>query len=161
MLPKPESCRSCPWYGDGQGYCPDEIPEGCQVVLLAQNPGETEEFQGRPLIGTTGQIMRQQFVSRHLAGRRVGYANVVKCRRQGEGGRRSNELPRLWTSEWRAVMAACRPALEATLARLNEDAIVVPMGEHAIAVMTELMAPGRKKPPVLHLRGTLVGDACA
>lgn len=110
------------------------------------------------MIGTTGQILRQQLVIPHLGHRGIGYANVIKCRKQTDG-RRSNNLPRLWTHEWHEIMAHCKPALDATLARLNEDALVVPMGEHSIAVMTELMAPGRKKAPVLHLRGTFIEQA--
>ena len=155
-MKKPDSCRACPWYGDGEGYCPDEVPPRAEVIFVCQNPGETEEVQARPLVGMTGQILRHQFVARHLTGHKMGYANIVKCRRQVEG-RRSNDLPPIHTQEWREIVTYCRPALDESLARAPE-AIVVLMGEHAVAARTDLLARRGKKPKMLHLRGTFIAD---
>ena len=153
MLPKPSSCIGCPWAGDMTGFVPDEVPDGVRVLFVAQNPGASEELQGRPLIGVTGQMFRSRFVARHLPGVMVGYANILKCRaavtKDGKTTR-SNSMPPLGGKAWQTVVGHCRQYLEATLTKCP-DAIVVPMGEHAA-----LAVAGRKAKAMLHLRGTLV-----
>lgn len=151
MSPKPNSCLGCPFYGDGQGFVDDEAPEGAQVIFVAQNPGEVEEIQARPLIGPTGQMLRNRFVSKHLPGVSAGYANIVKCRWQ-QGGRRSNNLPPLGSEAWKDVVKHCAGYLQATLARCPR-AVVVPMGEHAALALT-----GLKAKAMLHLRGTALEE---
>ena len=136
-------------WGDGLGFTPDEVPAGAQVLFVAQNPGETEEIQGRPLIGVTGQLLRRQLVPRYLGDMVVGYGNMLKCRAQDAVGRHTNTLPAAGSAEWQAAVRHCWPYLEATLARVPE-ALVVPMGDHAIRAFTGLRGK------VLHLRGTLV-----
>lgn len=153
MLPKPAACMDCLWYADGQGFVPDEVPAGARLVFVAQNPGETEEEQGRPLIGVTGQIWRQQFVKRYFGGVKVGYANIIHCRRCVEG-RRSNQMPPLHSKEWWAICRKCRAYLDESLRAASDDAIIVPCGEYALAALGNVLAPGRRKPPMLHVRGT-------
>ena len=154
MLPKPDDCIGCPFYGDGRGFVPDELPESpAQVVFVCQNPGEVEEVQGRPLVGPTGQMLRTRFVARHLPGVLVTYANIVKCRvlltRDGKTFH-SNNLPPLGSPLWRRVVEQCSGYLKKTL-EACPNAIVVPMGEHAALALT-----GRKAKAMLHLRGTLL-----
>lgn len=108
MLAKPLACVGCPLFGDGQGFVPDSIPDGAEVVILAQNPGADEEkgqrvigYDGKrpiyepcepqPLIGKTGYDVRNRFVPL-LGTNAVGYANVLKCRWTVDG-KRTNNLP--------------------------------------------------------------------
>lgn len=95
--------------GDGEGFVPDSIPEGVDVVVLAQNPGGDEErgqrvigYDGKkpvyepcapqPLVGKTGYDVRTRFLPMLGEGVTVGFANVLKCRLQGPDGR-TNNLP--------------------------------------------------------------------
>src|SRR2546427_203478 len=77
MNPKPPACKGCPFYGDGQGFVPDEYREGSSVLLLFQGPGADEEA-GRvmasktplvyephppaPLLGATGLSLSLEFL---------------------------------------------------------------------------------------------------
>jgi len=149
VLPKPPDCIGCPFYGDGQGFVPDEIASESKVIFVCQNPDEVEEVQGRPLVGPTGQMLRGRFVAQHLPGLPVSYANIVKCRGQ-QGGRRTNNLPPLGSGLWRSVVEQCSGYLKKTL-EACPNAIVVPMGEHAALALT-----GLKAKAMLHLRGTLL-----
>ena len=151
MLHKPAACIGCPFYGDGHGFVPDEIGPGTKVVFVAQNPGEVEEVQGRPLVGPTGQMFRGRFVGRHLPGVPVTYANIVKCRWQ-QNGRRSNNLPPMGSGLWHSVVTQCSGYLKKTL-EACPGAIVVPMGEHAALAVT-----GLKAKAMLHLRGSLIDN---
>src|SRR5574342_1129534 len=98
-LPKPETCKSCPMYGDGMGFVPDRLVEGAEVLYLAQNPGPDEEagrklmaYHGRkdrvyapvsprPLIGPTGYSLEHELLPfAKLKPEQVSYANVLRCR---------------------------------------------------------------------------------
>ena len=96
MLKKPDTCKGCPLYGDGQGFVPDERVAGAKLLVLMQAPGATEEREGRPACGPTGDILNTHFLP--LAGlergRDVSVANVLRCRQGVEGGvGKSDALP--------------------------------------------------------------------
>lgn len=116
MLPKPNSCKGCPLYGDGKGFVPDELVDGSEVVILAQNPGANEEagekitgydYAGRrrvpiiqpvgpaPLLGATGYEMERNYFPQAglRRGENVSLANVLKCRLI-VNGKRTNDLPK-------------------------------------------------------------------
>jgi len=90
VLKKPKTCEGCPLYQTGQGFVPDELVEGALVMVIGQNPGETEEREGRPFVGKTGEAMIQNYFS--VAGLRrgenVSIGNTLRCRWQA-----SNNLP--------------------------------------------------------------------
>ena len=151
MLDKPDSCRQCPMWGNGTGLVPDEVPAGALVLLVAQNPGETEEVQGRPLVGVVGQIVRHQLVARHLPDTPVAYCNLLKCRWTNKAGQRVNTLPAAGSKEWQQAVACCRPMLEESLAKAP-GALVVPVGAHSILALAGLRGK------TLHLRGSLLRE---
>jgi len=91
---KPEACKGCPFYDDGKGFVPDELYPNAQVALLAQNPGDTEEQLGRPLIGRTGQMVMNDLAKYGLKREDASYLNVIKCRFRIPGQKlKSNILP--------------------------------------------------------------------
>lgn len=116
-LAKPQTCKSCPLYGDGQGFVPDRLVEGAEVLYLAQNPGADEEagrrlvaYHGKkdrvyeevppqPLIGPTGYTLEHDLLPfAKLRPSQVSYANVLRCRdgHVGKDGRwkKTNEMPK-------------------------------------------------------------------
>lgn len=97
MLPKPDTCKPCPLYGDGVGFTPDSLPAGSELAILAQNPGKDEEegnelqqYVGKnrvyvkthpqPLIGATGYSLKREFIPRANLTKPVALLNVLKCR---------------------------------------------------------------------------------
>jgi uracil-DNA glycosylase family 4 len=95
-LPKPAACQSCPMYGDGFGYVPDEIlAGGADVAIVGQAPGADEEREGRPFVGATGQLMeREYFPQGRLQRGGVHLLNILKCRWQPTPGKpKTNNLP--------------------------------------------------------------------
>ena len=156
MLSKPSSCQGCPLYGDGKGYVPDELVPGARVLVLAQNPGGSEEggeritgyeYAGRrrvpviepgeprPLIGATGYEMERHYLplAGLVRGENVSFANVIKCR-QIVGGKRVNDLPK-----GKVLAAAISHCTRAHLRVPEGVELVVAMG----AVSTQYMGcPG-------------------
>lgn len=122
MLSKPENCQGCPFYADGLGFVPDEVIEGANVVILAQNPGENEEAGRKvvgwekvggdkwskkvplfetvtpsPMIGATGHMMDTQFIplAGLTRGKDVSVMNVLKCRWTDPAtGKKTDKLPK-------------------------------------------------------------------
>ena len=94
MLPKPEACIGCPLYGNGLGYCPDEIVEGAPVLVQGQGPGKDEESEHIPYTGATGEKLNKRFLP--LAGlergENVSISNTIRCRWQ-RGGIPTDKLP--------------------------------------------------------------------
>lgn len=153
MLPKPDTCRGCPFYDAfPDGFVPDNVPAGAKVIFVAQNPGATEEAQGRPLVGQTGQVLRRSYIAPHLPGVPVGYANVLKCRARSRTGHRSNELPPPGSELWRTVVDHCSQYFDETL-RQHPDALVVLMGDHAIRAR---LGWAKLRAKSLHMRGSYI-----
>src|SRR5574337_1969195 len=77
-------------YQDGKGLVRDEIVPGAKVFILMQNPGDTEEQEGMPACGKTGQLMNSKFLP--LAGLTrgvdVSVGNIIRCRWQ-----HTNDMP--------------------------------------------------------------------
>jgi DNA polymerase len=69
---------------------PDEVVEGAEVFVLGQNPGEEEEREGRPFVGSTGRKMMAVYfpVAGLVRGENVSIGNTLRCRWQN-----SNNLP--------------------------------------------------------------------
>lgn len=96
QVKKPPECVSCPMYGDGLGFTPDDEPvERATVFVLGQNPGEDEEREGKAFIGKTGQMLVNEFFPRGgnlVRGETVMCGNAIKCR-WIKNGKKVNELP--------------------------------------------------------------------
>lgn len=129
MLPKPDGCLGCPFYGDGRGFVPDEIRERAPILVLGQNPGEQEEQQGRPFVGKTGEDMDRNWLK--LAGitREQGsFANSIRCR-----FRHTNDLPKVRETVVATAIEHCRRAH----GKLPEGArLVISQGDYAALAAT-------------------------
>lgn len=82
MIPKPSGCAGCPLYGDGLGFVPDEIVPGADTLIVMQGPDEAAEQQGRPAVGTMGDMLADRFLPRAglVRGRTVSVASALRCR---------------------------------------------------------------------------------
>lgn len=94
LLAKPIDCIGCPLYDDGQGFVPDEVQDGQSVFIFAQNPGEQEEHDGRPMVGATGKVNDETYIpfTGLERGKDIGVGNSIRCRAV-IAGKRSNLLP--------------------------------------------------------------------
>ena len=94
MLQKPKTCEGCPLYDNGQGFVPDEVQDGQRVFIFAQNPGEQEEHDGKPMVGATGKVNDETYIplTGLERGKDIGIGNSIRCRAV-IAGKRSNLLP--------------------------------------------------------------------
>ena len=147
MIPKGPKCYSCPAYTWGSHMVPDEEAHGQRVVVLGQNPGESEEKGRRflgwagtggekweacapgPLTGKSGYELDHTFLPLSgLSRSDVRCGNVIRCRWKG-----SNTLPPLQQTLVRDVIRHCQAAY---FTPPVEGDVVVVLGAYALWAMT-------------------------
>lgn len=126
---KGPGCRGCPFEGAGRYMTPDEV-RPVPVAVVGQNPGRTEEAEGRPFVGATGQAMEREYLP--LAGlsrEKVSICNAIRCRLNG-----SDELPPLDAIVTRQAIAHCARAYGSVP---PEAELIVTQGAYALYAMTQ------------------------
>lgn len=67
----------------GSKYIPAEGPKTAKVVIVGEAPGETEEREGRPFVGTSGKVLDGLLNDAGINRSEVYITNVVKYRPKG------------------------------------------------------------------------------
>jgi uracil-DNA glycosylase len=118
-------CTGCELYRDATQTVFGRGPADARIVLVGEQPGDQEDRQGAPFVGPAGEVLDRALGEAGLVREQLYVTNAVKHFKFVERGkRRIHQTPRL------AEIAACRPWLEAELARL-EPAVVVCLGATA------------------------------
>lgn len=144
MIKKPDTCRGCPFFGDGQGFVPDTLNNQSDLLIFAQNPGEFEE-QGKqvtgyqygnpvttphppsPLIGPTGYMLNREYLP--LTGQEsVSLGNAIRCR-----WHHTNDLPPLSNTSIREAIKHCH---KAHFKLPEQTRLIVAMGEYAMYALS-------------------------
>jgi uracil-DNA glycosylase family 4 len=126
---KPESCKGCPFYQDGNGFVPDELRETA-VMIYGQNPGREEEEQAKPFVGKTGALMEKDFFPiAGLTRDTVSLGNAIRCR-VGQ----SNEVPPIDHTATRDALAHCHTA---HFKLPEKTKLIVSQGEYALYALTQ------------------------
>jgi len=98
----------------------------CEVLLIGEGPGKTEDNIGAPFVGRAGKLLDQwlDYIDAHRSVNvRWGLTNVVACRPTGElGGENREPLP--------AELAECSPRVSEII-QIAEPRIIVCVGRVA------------------------------
>ena len=95
-MKKPDTCKGCPLYDDGEGFVPDELIAGALTQVWLQNPGDGEERKAKPAVGATGDDLDRKWLPRAGLTRSVNTSvcNAFRCRwRDPKTGKKVNKLP--------------------------------------------------------------------
>lgn len=127
---KPAACAGCPYAElPDTRYCGSEGEVDADVVVLAENPGQTEAESGRPLHpeGKTGKEVREATAAFEARGGKVFYANVRRCITPKNDW---NTRP----ADYAASVEHCtRTYLEPELRALTKPSVrLVCLGKHAL-----------------------------
>jgi DNA polymerase len=107
------------------------------IVLIGEAPGASEDAEGLPFVGRSGQFLDRLLAATGIARSDVYICNVVKCRPPRNRDPRPEEA------------AACAPFLRAQLETLRPR-VLCALGLHA----TRWLLPGKE--PMTRLRGRVL-----
>jgi uracil-DNA glycosylase family protein len=116
-----QGCRACELWRNATQTVFGEGPSRARVLIVGEQPGNSEDLEGAPFVGPAGRLLDRALVEAGIDRESVYVTNVVKhfkWRRAPSGKRRIHQKPD------RAEVEACRPWLEAEVARLRPELIV-------------------------------------
>jgi DNA polymerase len=123
------SCAACPLHRDATQTVFGSGGGDSQVMLVGEQPGDKEDLAGEPFVGPAGKLLDQALAEAGIDRRRVYVTNAVKHFKFTRRGKL-----RLHKKPSTLEVAACRPWLEAELAVVRPE-IVVLLGATAAQVL--------------------------
>ena len=114
-------CRACDLWARATQTVFGDGPGSARMLLVGEQPGNTEDLQGAPFVGSAGRLLDRALVDAGIDRGQVYVTNVVKhfkWRRAPSGKKRIHQRPD------RVEVEACRPWLEAEVARVKPELIV-------------------------------------
>lgn len=113
-------CRGCPLYRNATQTVFGEGPQRARIVLVGEQPGDSEDRAGRPFVGPAGRMLDRALEAAGLDRSAVYLTNAVKhFSFEQRGKARLHKKPRP------GEVRACRPWLTAELGVLAPEAVVL------------------------------------
>ena len=115
------SCEGCELHRHGTRAVFGEGPSDASTVLLGEQPGDTEEREGRPFVGPAGEVLDAALQAVGVRREDLYVTNAVKHFRHEPAPRGKRRLHKRPTIEH---VTRCQPWLDAELATLAPRALV-------------------------------------
>jgi uracil-DNA glycosylase family protein len=116
------SCQGCPLYRYATQAVFGEGPARARVVMIGEVPGDQEDKAGHVFVGPAGRLLDDVLAAAGIARDEVYLTNAVKHFKFTRRGKR-----RIHDKPTRYEQRACKPWLDAELARIHPE-VVVAMG---------------------------------
>jgi uracil-DNA glycosylase len=115
------SCRACGLWRNATQTVFGSGGEQARLLLLGEQPGDMEDRAGEPFVGPAGRLLDEALDAAGIVRGDVYVTNIVKHFkwRRAPGGKR-----RLHRTPDRAEVEACRPWLEAEVARIGPELVI-------------------------------------
>ncbi|MGC9107102.1 MAG: type-4 uracil-DNA glycosylase [Infirmifilum sp.] len=133
-------CTRCPLHLNRTNAVPGEGDPCSGVVFIGEAPGQSEDVQGRPFVGSAGQLLTQLLSSNGISRESVFITNVVKCRPPGNREPREEEI-KACLPYLRRQLEAIKPRVIITLGRHSTRTV---LGMHGHAVNSIMGVRGRE-----------------
>jgi uracil-DNA glycosylase len=112
-------CQGCELYKHATTPVFGEGPGDARVVLIGEQPGDSEDRAGRPFVGPAGEVLNRALAEAGMNRSEIYLTNAVKhFAFEERGKRRIHRTPRL------SEVTACKPWMEAELERVAPEIIV-------------------------------------
>jgi uracil-DNA glycosylase family protein len=112
-------CRGCDIWQRATQVVFGEGAPGAEVMFVGEQPGNREDLEGRPFVGPAGKLFDVALAEAGIDRKRVYITNIVKHFNSTTRGKlRIHKKPNA------DEIAACRPWLEAEIARVGPKVIV-------------------------------------
>src|SRR6185369_5445957 len=116
-------CSDCP-FKDQQPVLPSYTPNA-KLVVLAESPGKTEVYEGRPLVGPTGQWVDECLEKQNISRGHLHVSNAVLCRPT------KSATPK----DWKQAVKCCKPRLVRELKKVRSKTVFA-LGKWALYATT-------------------------
>jgi uracil-DNA glycosylase len=112
-------CIACPLYRNATQTVFGEGPARAPMMLVGEQPGDSEDLTGRPFVGPAGRLLDRCLVEAGIERDQAYVTNAVKhFKWEPRGKRRIHSKPNA------PEIAACFPWLEAELAAVRPNILV-------------------------------------
>jgi uracil-DNA glycosylase family protein len=114
-------CRACDLWRRATQTVFGDGPSNARLMIVGEQPGNSEDLEGVPFVGSAGRLLDRALVEAGIDRTSTYLTNVVKhfkWRRARTGKKRIHDKPD------RAEVEACRPWLEAEVARIHPQLVV-------------------------------------
>jgi DNA polymerase len=112
-------CTACPLFRNATQTVFGEGPEHAPIMLVGEQPGDSEDRDGHPFVGPAGRLLDRCIVEAGIKRGRTYVTNTVKhFKWEPRGTRRIHSKPNS------IEIAACFPWLEAELATVRPKILV-------------------------------------
>lgn len=118
------ACRKCRLCETRKNAVAGEGSATAKVMFVGEAPGEQEDVQGRPFVGSAGKLLTELLGSINLRREEVYITNIAKCRPPNNRPPRKDEA------------GACRPYLARQISLLQPK-VICPMGNSAIRALID------------------------
>jgi len=118
-------CTRCPLYQFATQVVPGEGPVGARLMLVGEQPGDSEDSSGRPFVGPASRILDRALQAAQIARAEIYVTNAVKhFKHEMRGKRRLHKRPTT------AEVIQCKWWLDQEL-RIVEPRAVIALGATA------------------------------
>jgi uracil-DNA glycosylase family protein len=114
-------CRGCRLWTIGTQTVFGEGPETARVLIVGEQPGDSEDRAGRPFVGPAGRLLDSALVAAGIDRNDVYVTNAVK---HFSWEKREGTKRRIHKKPGDREIRACYPWLDAEMALLRPDVIV-------------------------------------
>jgi len=113
-------CRACHLWENATQTVFGEGRRAAEVMMIGEQPGDKEDLAGRPFAGPAGRVLDEALGEVGIERDHVYLTNAVKhFKWKARGKRRIHDKPNA------AELAACRPWLDAELAAVKPQVVVL------------------------------------
>jgi uracil-DNA glycosylase len=113
-------CRACDLWQHATQTVFGEGPGRARIMMIGEVPGDQEDRQGHPFVGPAGAVLDKALAAAGIDRSEVYVTNIVKhFKFEPRGKRRIHKKPNA------IQIAACRPWLDAELAVIRPEIVVL------------------------------------
>jgi uracil-DNA glycosylase family protein len=126
----PENCRRCELWEHATRAVAGEGATNASIMLVGEQPGDSEDREGRPFVGPAGRLLDQLLKGAAISRATVFVTNAVKhFRWEPRGKRRLHKRPEL------RHIKACNIWLVAEIAK-HQPRVIVALGATALRALS-------------------------
>jgi uracil-DNA glycosylase len=115
-----QDCRGCPLYRNATQAVFGEGLASARIMLIGEQPGNSEDRTGRPFVGPAGRLLDQALEQAGIPRSEVYVTNVIKHFKYTQRGKR-----RIHDKPSRYEIAACEPWLGTELEVVQPEIVVL------------------------------------